>query len=78
MPVGVGKNFFFHGAFDHKADAKRKEAEGKDRFIRHTKIRGHWRYLVLEPRGGKRKKRRKTPRSGGRARRRDARRLAYI
>lgn len=42
----TGKSFTFHGAFNSKQDAKRKEKEVPGSFIRHK----NGRFYVLKPR----------------------------
>lgn len=46
-----GKRFIFHGAFSSKADARRKERQGKHRFIKRKRYKGRGvRYMVMEAR----------------------------
>jgi hypothetical protein len=45
---GRGRNFTFHGAYKKKSDAVHEEKKVHG-FIRHTKIHGHWRYVVMKP-----------------------------
>lgn len=47
---GRGRRFTFHGAFAKKADAKRREKQGRGRFIEARVIRGRRRYVVMSER----------------------------
>lgn len=47
-----GQKVVFHGAYDTKAAAKRKERATPGAFIRPAKIKGHRRELVLTRKRG--------------------------
>jgi hypothetical protein len=48
--AGRGRRYTFHGAFNSKAQAQRKERARPGSFIRAFRIRGHNRYVVMKER----------------------------
>jgi len=49
--AGAGKQFTFHGAFNRKSEAERKERSRPGTFVRRVWIYGKARYLVAGPKG---------------------------
>lgn len=52
--AGRGRLWTFHGAFNRKADAERKEKSRPGSFIKMVKIHGRTRYAVAEQPGADR------------------------